>query len=214
MAVYGGPDVVTDGLVFCLDDKNLMQNGAWKDILLNQEYNTSTYANSAWANNIQALTICIFMEKIGNSNTFADYLISKMNSGTSNASFRLYHFHNYLGNSPHMEGVMYWYGTKGAAWGPLAYPVTLSLNEKAFTCLQYNSVDGGIMWKNTTKAANGARFGSGILGVNGDGDISSIPTPITGNGLSKGFNYYIYNRELDDQEILQNYNALKGRYGL
>jgi hypothetical protein len=214
MSASVNPDIVTDGLVLCLDDKDLMPNGSWKDILLNQTLNGATYANSVWSNNIEALTVCIFMEKIGNSTSFASYLISKMNSGTSNASFRLYHFHNYLGNSPNMEGVMYWYGTKNTTWGPLAYPVSLSLNEKAFLCLQYNAVDGGIMWKNTTKASNGIRFGSGVLGVNGNGNIDSIPTPITGNGLSKGFYYAIYNRELQDIEVLQNYKALKGRYGL
>lgn len=212
MSASVNPDIVTDGLVFCIDDKDLMPNGTWKDILLNSQYNTNTYATSEWSNNIDAITICVFVQKIGNSTGFASSLIQKMNNGTGNASFRLYHFNNYLGTTPQNEGVFYWYGTKNTSWGPIAYPFKLELNEKAFLCLQYNSTDGGIMWKNATKANNGTRFGGGTLGVNGSGDIF-FTQPSTST-LHNFFFCTMYNRELEDDEIIQNYKALKGRYGL
>lgn len=213
MSASINPDIVTDGLVLCLDDKSLMPNNAWRDILLNSEYNVNTYSIAEWANNIEAITICVFVQKTGNGTGFATYPITKMNNGTSNASFRLYHFNDYQGTTPGNEGLFYWYATKNTSWGPIAYPHYLELNEKAFLCLQYNAVDGGLHWKNTSKAANGVRFGSGTLGLSGNGPIS-VTNPIEGNGFHKLFACSIYNRELQDDEILQNYKALKSRYGL
>jgi hypothetical protein len=213
MSASVNPDIVTDGLVLCADDKDLMPNGAWKDILLDSALTSTPYNTASWANDIEAITIMIFMKKTGNSTQYSSSPLSKMNTGTGNASFRLYHFHNYQGNSPQSEGVMYWYGTRNTSWAPLAYPVFLTLGETAMIALQYNSTTGGIMWKNITKANNGTRFGSEILGVGGNGPISFI-NPTTGDGKQIAYSYHIYNRELEDYEIIQNYNALKGRYGL
>lgn len=213
MSATINPDIVTDGLVLCLDDKNLMPNNAWRDILLNTQFTSAPYNSANWANNIEEITICIFLQKTGNSTEYASSPLTKWNTGTANTSFRLYHFHNYQGNNPQSEGLFYWYATKNTSWGPIAYPHYLELNEKAFLCLQYNSVDGGLFWKNTNKANYGTRFGGGTLGVNGDGPIYFI-NPISGDGKQIVYSYHIYDRELQDDEILQNYKALKSRHGL
>lgn len=212
MAVYGGPDIVTDGLVFCLDDKYLMPNNAWKNILLNSQYSSSTYSNANWANNIEFITICLFLQKTANDTNYARQPFNKWNNGTSNASFVLYHFHNYLGQSPNNEGLFQWLGTS-ATWRGISASTKLALNEKAFICLQWNSTTGGQMWKNDSKISNRTGGGGGNLGINGTG-VTNIINPLTGDGYTKIFNVFVYQRELQDDEIIQNYNALKGRHNL
>ena len=212
MSATINPDIVTDGLVLCLDDKNLMPNNAWRNILLNSQYSGSTYSNSSWANDIEEITICIFLQKTANDTEYARHPINKWNGGTPNASFVLYHFHNYLGQYPNNEGLFQWLGTS-ASWRGISNSTTLLLNEYAFICLQWKSALGGQMWKNDVKVGSRQGGGGGNLGLGGSSDIN-IVSPLTGDGYTKIFSTSIYNRELQDDEILQNYKALKSRYGL
>lgn len=221
MAVYGGPDIVTDGLVLCLNDKNLMPNNAWRNILLNSQYSGSTYSNSSWANNISEITICLFLQKKANDTGYASHPFNKWNGGTANASFVLYHFNNHLGTSPNDEGLFQWFGTSATSdniygtsgWKSISDSTKLLLNEYAFMCLQWKSTLGGQMWKNNVKVGSRQGGGGGNLGIGGSGGIN-IVSPLTGDNYTKIFSAFVYNRELTDSEILQNYKAFKGRFGL
>lgn len=213
MSATINPDIVTDGLVLCLDDKNLMPNNAWRDILLNSQYSASTYSNASWANDIEEITICVFLQKTANDTEYARQPLNKWNNGyASNASFVLYHFHNYQGNYPNNEGVFQWLGTS-ATWRSISDSTKLLLNEYAFICLQWKSTIGGQMWKNDSKIGIRTGGGGGNTGISGSGSINII-NPLTGDGYTKIFSASIYNRELQDDEILQNYKALKSRHGL
>jgi hypothetical protein len=212
MSASINPDIITDGLVLCLDDKNLMTNNNWKDILIESQYSGSTHASASWANDISEITICLFLQKIGNDTEYARHPFNKWNDGTSNASFVLYHFHNYLGTSPNNEGLFQWLGTS-ASWRGISDSTKLSLNEYAFICLQWKSALGGQLWKNNVKVGSRQGGGGGNLGIGGSGGINLV-SPLTGDNYTKIFSAFIYNRELTDNEILQNYKALKGRFGL
>ena len=209
MSSYLGPNIITDGLVLYLDStnpKSYSGSGAdWNDLVTNTLFTSSNYS---WANNITAITIQIFLEKMGTSTNYASHPVNKWNTGTGNASFVLYHFGNYLGNG--QDGNFSFYYTCDTYWNG-QYVTTLVTNQKAHIILQYNSTTGGQVWCNGSKV--GGRANTGTLGVGGSSALL-IPAGPQSDGLAKVHNIGFYNRELTDNEISQNYNALKSRYGI
>ena len=216
MAISGGPDIVEDGLVLYLDtaDPNSLPPGqSIKDLVTGTAFSGGSYSSADWANNIIEITICLWWKKVGNATSYATNPINKFNGSTSRASFVLYHFHNYNSTAPNSEGVMRWYANKAGAWGSISSSYTATLNETAFTVLQYNASTGGQMWKNNNKI--GPRSPGGNLGTTGSGYGGIGFTGLTeSNSTTNVFSASLYDRELTDDEILQNYNATKGRYGL
>jgi hypothetical protein len=211
MGIAGGPNMIEDGLVLYMDsnDPNSYTGGStWKDLVSNTTFASGNYS---WGNDISQITIITFLEKTGNSTGYASNPISKWNTGTGNASFALYHFHNYLGNAPASEGVFRFYHTTSVnGWSGNAGSVRLSVGQKAHIAFQYNSTTGGQLWVNGSKSSG--RSQSGILGVAGTGGIV-IHGP-TNNSLTKVYHASFYNKELSDNEIINSYNIFKSRYGL
>lgn len=213
MSIRGGPDIIEDGLQLYLDsqDVNSYVSGQYtKDLVTGQTFNGNDYSTASWANNISEITIFLWWKKIGNSTIYATWPVSKFNGSTSRASFVMYHFHNTL------EGSIGWYGhTSNSGWTTLCNFTTMALNETAFMCLQYNTNNsGGQCWKNNQKI--GGRLNRGNLGVTGSGygGISITGGFGSSNSTTEVFSVGLYSRELQDNEIIQIYNATKGRYGL
>jgi hypothetical protein len=211
MGISGGPNIIESGLELIMDsyDQNSYTGGStWKDLVSNSTFQSGNYS---WGNDITQITIITFLEKTGNSTGYASNPISKWNTGTGNASFALYHFHNYLGNSPASEGVFRFYHTTSVnGWSGNNGSVQLSIGQKAHIVFQYNSVNGGQTWVNGSKVSS--RSQSGTLGVAGTGGIV-IAGP-QDNGITKVYHASFYSRELSDNEIIFNYNSFKSRYGL
>lgn len=209
MSIATGPSVVTNGLTMCMDNANPRSysgsGSTWDDVVTDAPFSSSI--NYTWANNINAFTIIVCLEKTGIYTDYATHPVNKWNGGTSNASFVLYHFGNYQGNGN--DGSFSWYYTANSSW--LGQPVArLTVGQKMFTAFQWNSTTGGQTWYNNSIASS--RRNSGTLGVNGTSGIN-ISGPIS-DGVTKVNYISFYSRDLSDAEILQNFNALSGRYGL
>ena len=211
MAIQGGPDIVEDGLVLHLDERDInsyLSGQYTKDLVTGQTYSGSNYTSADWANGVSQITISLWLKKTGNSTIYANnQIFAKWNSGTSNCSFTLYHFHNFNGTSPNSEGLLSWYANRGGSWGAISGGTHLTIGDTANIVLQYNN--GGFMWHNGVRL--GSRTSSGNLG-SGSGGINTIFG--SNNATTKLFSVTCHGRELTDEEIRQNYNATKGRFGL
>lgn len=208
MSIASGPKVVTDGLVLCLDNSNPRSYSgsgtAWDDVVSDTLFASGDYS---WANNINAITIIVCLEKTGYSTGYASHPVNKWNGGTGNASFVLYHFGDFQGNGA--DGNFNWYYTCNTIWTG-QYVTKLNVGQKMFTAFQWNSSTGGQTWYNNNIASG--RSNSGTLGVNGNSGINIIGP--AGDSHTKVNYCAFYNRDLSNVEVLQCYEALRGRYGI
>ena len=84
----------------------------------------------------------------------------------------------------------------------------------------YNGTDtvslytDGILQGSNTSAGHGAIKDSTTRVTVGGHNNGSLPTSLVGSWVGNIANTRIYNRTLSSTEILHNYNALKGRFGL
>jgi hypothetical protein len=207
MGVAYNVSIPTNSLEICLDKNNIKSypgtGSAWNELISNNTFNGNAYASSLWANNINALTICTVIEKIGDIPGYALHPINKWNSGTGNASFVLYHFGASGG-----QGNFSFYYTQESSWTG-RFVTTLSVGQTAHMVFQWNSTNGGQVWLNGNKV--GGRSGSGRLGVNGTSGIGiAAPT----DPYSTVHHTSIYSRDLSDNEVLNHYRSIGKRYGL
>jgi hypothetical protein len=121
-------------------------------------------------------------------------------------------FGNFNGTTPAVDGKITLYSNRGGVWNPVgSSSYVMSLGQTVIATWQINSTDGGQLWINGVKY--GARAGAGIFGSSNNTSNLTVWTPPTSAVLT--LNYVsIYDRELNDSEIVQNFNALRGRYGI
>jgi hypothetical protein len=211
------PTIVTDGLVMAFDDAYTVsypQNGVTMyDIKGNNSYVPySSVGNPSWANNISAFTCCLLLTKTATGTGYANHPVQKWNSGYNvNASFILYHFENYQGNN--QDGVLGWYGNgANSGWANIGtYGFTrMSVGQTKWVALQYNSTQGGQAWVNGSQS--GGRSGNnGLLGstFTTTYDFQFYAPIQIGTGYVR--HILFYDRELTNEEMTQNYNAVSSR---
>lgn len=215
---YEFPSIVTDGLVMAFDST---YSGSYPagggsfiyDLMSSNSYSGYDFGNSSWSNDISNITICCLITKTHTGTGYANHPISKWNSGYNvNASFILYHFENYQGNN--QDGKLGWYGYgANSGWsniGDYGF-TTMTVGQTYWVALQYNSPEGGQAWVNGNPS--GGRSGNnGTLGPSGAGSMQ-IYMPYEGSQIGTGYisHMLFYNRELTDEEMIQNYNAVSSR---
>lgn len=74
----------------------------------------------------------------------------------------------------------------------------------------FNGVDRGALNIGAAAVQTGYYFGIGSNSINGPGTFTN-PGHVFEGSIS---NFQVYNRGISSEEVLQNYNALKGRFGL
>ena len=216
MAVYSGPEIVNNGLVFVADVGNIKSysgsGDTWKDI---QQDVTSTgtsvpsfFNNPDWSSNVTHLTVTSVVSVLGYDTGYAYHPISKW-VGTTDATFVLYHFQNFQSNNS--QNRFMWYGNRGGVWSSLSNSYTGSPGNTYMFTLQYNSTTGGQGWVNNNKISG--RVGSGVLGTS-TASIRIDGGPLARSGIHNTLAAWIYDRELTDQEIQQNFEATRSRYGI
>jgi len=244
MGVYGGPDIITDGLVLALDagsKKSYSGSGTtWKDLSGNGNhvtlYNAPTYSNGILTGNgtneygktnntlnlsgLSAITVIsawkqtsttasgMVYEHTANWNSTNDY------SGVSYGGFGL--FTNSNGSSAvtnlnhhQLRGNVGYGGSNATSPNTATFQHYTTIHNFAapggFETLVY--VNGVFIDDSIGVTNNTATFGDDYFYLWSRGGSSGWST----NSLAF---IYIYNRALSPQEILQNYNATKTRFGL
>ena len=234
MSIYGGPDIVTDGLVLHLDAANRKSypgsGTSWNDLSGNNKngalYSASQYNTNGWmtngGNGSPSFTIVnsvSFNTNISEGNTIEQFIYTNSISGNGGMPFTFY-----LGN---LDIWMYnnYFGINNGA--SLVYGITNATNIFIGKWVYYacyipfnwsSNYSSSKLWINGISQSMSVRQGS----------FNTITITASDNvGIGGGYNAEnsftfngnisltrIYNRELNNTEVLNNYNALKGRYGL
>jgi hypothetical protein len=229
MSAFGGPNIIDDGLVLYLDAGNRKSypgsGTTWFDksgrgnngtLINGPTFNTGSLGsvvfdgvndyvncgNSTVLNLVNDLTLSCWVKSTGRSGLYR-VIINK----------------NYTNNNPTYEmGIsngnkLYWYGNGVDKYGTTNiqlntnYHFTITINSLTKTGVLY--INGSVessMSGLATQLANSEPLNVGV----------DAPTGINEGAFFNGniYNTSIYNRALSAQEILQNYNATKGRFNL
>lgn len=211
MSLGHGASISTSGLRSVFDKSNIKSysgsGNAWTDIIRRQTYtNTHTVGagSESWMGSESSeITISLVLKKLGTFVGYAEHPVNKW-SGTWNASFVLYHF-----GTTGLTDMFMWYGNRGGTWAGLSSGFYGTNGSTYAMTLQYNNTLGGQLWINGVKSGN--RTGSG---ARADTTAPLIIFGPVGSSTVSVENFYMWNRELSDIEIQQNFNALRGRYGI
>ena len=239
MVISGGPDIVEDGLVLHLDaaDKNSYPGtgSTWYDLsgynsnftIYNGAYHTNAEAKSAIRfdgvdDNVGRSTPSILQLKndktlefwFNRFSTGGDSLGSLIRCGISSdllyclfaaktGSSGYFYYHWYDGS---FKGV---FSTASSALFSLDTPNFVSARMNGTNLKIY--LNGSFISNYTVTIPSPNSAGSiGIGATRSGGSVGTTAQDLAGEIYS----IKIYDRALDESEILQNYNATKGRYGL
>jgi hypothetical protein len=196
----GGGNITVSNVRFVKSD-------TYTDIITGRDQNN--IGDPAWANNQGFLTISIVLERYQNLTGYATHPISKFNNTLQNASMTLYHFGSTGG-----EGN--WSFIAGnTTWTGLGSGGTLTFGARQHIVLQYDMNTGSQTWFNGAK--NGGRGAGGILGSSRQSTTGALGfegASLFGNGHERMYHLSWWNRELPDDEIVNQYNWLKKTYGV
>lgn len=230
MAVYGGPDIVTDGLVLCLDAGNSRSypgSGAtWTDLSGNG--NNGTLVNGVNYNSANKGSLVFdgvndyvsLTNNDGLGNSFSSFSIDltirpRTGTGDTNIGYLLH------------RGI-------SAIIGDSVYTIAMNNNALTFyingssNLLQLNNKNN--ILANYCYVWNGSVLSSYINGIFNSsinfatftntriGSTATIGSTSINPGYRPGncdlFNLKIYDEALTPKQILDNYRATKGRFGL
>ena len=198
------PKIVTDGLQICVDPLNTKSVGLDFDLITSQAYNRRPSFLEP-TGNLEYFTLFAILKKTGTTTGYAINPFTKYR-GTTAASWNLYHFGNFNENG--QDGVMRYYTTTSAGtWTAFNGSYKATLNEIFEFSLQYDTTSGGQVWFNGSKL--GTKTLPGGLKTN-TADLNIT----TSNSVIQIMYTALYNRALSDNEMLQNFAATRGRYGI
>ena len=222
MASIVKPNIVTDDLVFCVDKDDPKCNFYGTAIDRAQNITTSsssstsqTYATgsvSSFMNDYSEITAMVWVTKTGTSTGYAEQPLNKwQTSGNAlgGASLLLYHFGNYNSNGDDGEFAFY-FGLGGDTWTGTSR-TTLVVGDSAFLCLQYTASTGSQFWRDGEIVQSRANTGKG----NGGADSNRNFGIFTGTSSNNSYvsKVMIYDKDVNDDIIIHNYNVTKSRFG-
>jgi hypothetical protein len=216
MSLYHSPRVVTDGLVLYLDAANKRSypgsGTTWYD--LSGKNNHATMINGVTFSSNSAKGSMFFdgdndRVDINSLGTYSQYTImyflnryggNRMPFGATSDLF--YHF-----------GDNSWRYVHGGVGGEFYYPKTVSIPDNTWGnwAFSYNGQSVKV-YRQTVYEGEQATTGTANFGVGIKLGYYSGGSAYTFSGLMS--NIMIYNKALSQDQIKQNFNALKGRYGL
>ena len=252
MAVYGGPDIVTDGLVLHLDAANNKSypgsGNTWYDLSDNGSNGTLTNGPVFSLDNKGSITFDGVDDIVPSINT-----VSRLSNSCTEVWFKADGIQP-TGNFGISRSMIFGYSHVGGTFSNFVTgPIVLAQSNKIYTsvtdtqgfpsltsnttinnnnvyyhvCLNKDTVNGsislyinGIFDKSTTFNPDGypiwAGAPRGSNSVEIGGYTNGTGSSYIGTGRLKGSVAIakMYSRILSVSEILQNYNALKGRFGL
>lgn len=216
MAVVYNTGIVTRGLRHVTDSQNRKSysgSGSTITDIVTKGSGTDSIpnANVSWMNaGVSAITLTSIFKRSASDPAYSTVPFAKYALTTDN-TFRMYVFGNFAGAAPADDGRITFYAYVGGAWNSVGGVYVASVNQTVMASLQYNSSTGGQLWINGAKV--GSRSASGTLGSATNTSALTVYTPPVTSTVTQ---YYtsIYDRELSDSEMMQNYSALKGRFGI
>lgn len=220
MGVSYHPTIVSNGLVLCLDAANPRSypgNGtSWIDLSKNNYncvlMNTVAYGSGAFVFNGSNNYVSLPTGLLSGTGDFTvtQYIASQSSGGNLGTTFANYSAGNlqifFGGNFIGM-----YLGNTGCYLGASPWNTTLpeyTNNPTMITALRSNTttmfyINGVLKKSGTSSFSIGTNSNSFRIGTNTIG---------TEQYAGKIFSTLVYNRALSESEIIQNYNALKGRY--
>ena len=215
MGTHYSPALVHDGLIHCVDAKNIKSYSG-----------SGTTVNDIAGTSSGTLTNATF-----NSNGYftydgtTDYITTNLSLPDGNATFSVWALNNNVNNwRPFIATTgtlnLFWFGV-GANGQLRTHYGNTNYQDTA------NSIISANVWYNVVVTWNGSApkfYVNGSLvssSGNAGANLNSTRTVRIGNFAADGANWSghmtqnnIYNRELSVTEILQNFNALRGRFGV
>lgn len=215
MGLHHSPKIVTNGLRHCTDGDNAKSytSGSTMTDLITGQSGTDSIPNDAvsWMNaGVDFITLSTVITKETAHTGYSSNLFTKY-GGTTNNTFNLYVFGTNGGASPESDGNIRLYSNRGGVWGPVGAVYAMSIPETVIATWQYNTTDGGQTWINGEKV--GTRSASGVFGSDSNTSNMKVTNPSYTSEVTIHCTS-IYDRELTDDEIVQNYIALRGRFGI
>ena len=226
MGAFGGPDIITDGLVLSLDAGSTRSypgtGTTWYDLSGNE--NNFTFSGTP--------SVCGLFDNEGSvyASRAAMPIDSSVNGYTIEVCFKINvdlgtGYQNVFQNGTSPNRHMVWYFTSSNNLNALFHipnsynnlSDTLSLNTFYYLQLAYSPSGGGSngrrAWingveKTVSNTAAGNVTAAGIATIGIDNNLSSGQSD-----MSYAFIRY-YDKGLSEAEILQNFNAQKSRFGL
>ena len=236
MAQHYGPKVITDGLIRCYDSAKIigLSGSSWHDLTGNQNITLSGSPSTSTYNGVPIM----HFEKDNNQYaTFDSNPLSGINGATAEFWIRFESVQGSL-NTPYYQLIVF----ESCLWiAQYAGKIGIDLNSGSGwfdggggTNTGAQVDDGGSSittgkWYNPCFAWGGGEVNCYMNGVfqrsKSIGSVTSLPAGGTprelgrrGSGVTQFDGDHaitrLYNRKLSDGEILQNHNAIKGRFGL
>ena len=233
MGIRRGPNIVRDGLVFAVDAANPSSypgsGTTWKDQTVNQNNGTLTNGPTFDSGNGGSIVFdgsndyvdCGNIDDIKNASQVSISIWTYIDD----ISFRILLGQNLILGTDHFQ-LYYWTANTLYIW-------IKSGNVGTVSYVNTSSIVNINQWYNFTLVFDGTLTNNdrAKLYLNGGNDIitnrGTMPTTFTNSSesflIGRGLNGYfdgrmsntqIYNRALSTEEVTQNYNALKGRFGL
>ena len=226
MAFHYSPKIVTDGLVLCLDagnPKSYIGSGTWSDI--SRGGNNGTLANGPTFSSLNGGSIVfdgIDDRVILGTNTILGSLPFSLSAWLNVKTHSTFGISLYIGNNQLSQSAYLGF-VSGASLG-----VSNSIGGGLYGVNYGSGVLTNTGYHNVVLTFAGGSNGQLILYVDGIVKISGGTTPNLqststriGSDNSNAYPFNgnvsissVYNRALSSQEILQNFNATKTRYGL
>jgi len=226
MTVFGGPDIVTDGLVLHLDAANrksypltgstiydLSGNGNNGTLQGNASYSSNNKGSFVFDGSGDYITTNFGASRNVYNNPISISLWVKTITGTEMMYFSTGQNRNvndvnqrlYVGIR---SGLYYDFGIRNSAWSSTANSANTNWN---LITLTINS-SGAKLYLNTSQILTKSVDNTYVLNDNVWVGCHNNGADFPLNGSTGSFQ--IYSRALSSNEISSNYNALKGRFGL
>jgi hypothetical protein len=230
MGAYGGPDIITDGLVFAVDagsERSYPGSGTTVTDLVGTNngalvngvgYNSANGGSFTFDGTDDYINLSTLSNSM-NSSEFTIGTVIKIDSFASSSSSRPY-ISNWNSWSPgSQKGFLlrtfmtsnkssFWW-CDGTNYTSLTSTTEMSLGEYYYVCVTYSSSGVKIYVNGVLEGTSSSLLGGVVFESNTRIGYTSINTGFFDGNIA---NARIYNRALTAEEVLQNYNAQKSRF--
>ena len=235
MAIGYNPKIATDGLILAYDESN-PKSGDTSELVLGRtaivqstserRFNqddllTTTYASVAQYNSAASgsgFSFSSWIRRTAETTGFFDTISIVDNGGPR---YRMLYFGWYSNTTDRIHCSMPFYnGTDAAAWWSIDpywsnAGLTLSINQWYNFCATYNNSSRSLKtYINGIFALGGTRPGLGDLNNPNNAQVKLFGCNGVSSGNSQITSMNFYNKELSSYEVQQNFEALRGRYGI